>query len=338
MFGTYRAFLALMVVALHLGGVPAIGAYAVFGFYILSGYLMTLIMHKNYGYTTSGLYKYAKNRVLRIYPIYWVSIAFSAILILLVGEEFSSNFNESLYIPHNFTDTIKNIFLIFPYRESPRLTPPAWALTVEIFYYILIGLGLSKNKLVVVLWVLISVIYHIVVMAMNLGWEYRYFTIPAASLPFATGALIYHYKKTLLELLHCLHIKINEKLPYIIILGILLNWLIGYIFVNSKGIFFYSNFILCGFMVVALSGRKSLPCISSKFDKWMGDFSYPIYLIHYQVGLIVVSLLSMVGLNYSAPNLTVMFFSIPFILVLSWIIIIAVEKPIELLRDKVKRS
>lgn len=49
MFGTYRAFLALMVVALHLGGIPKIGAYAVFGFYCLSGYLMTLIMQTNYG-------------------------------------------------------------------------------------------------------------------------------------------------------------------------------------------------------------------------------------------------------------------------------------------------
>jgi len=57
MFGTYRIFLALMVVALHLGGIPKIGAYAVFGFYCLSGYLMTLIMQTNYGYTATGVTK-----------------------------------------------------------------------------------------------------------------------------------------------------------------------------------------------------------------------------------------------------------------------------------------
>ena len=51
MFGTYRTLLALMIVALHLGGVPVIGGYAVFGFYILSGYLMTLIMQTSYGYS-----------------------------------------------------------------------------------------------------------------------------------------------------------------------------------------------------------------------------------------------------------------------------------------------
>ncbi len=44
MFGTYRTYLALLVVVQHIGGIPVIGGYAVFGFYILSGYLMTLIM------------------------------------------------------------------------------------------------------------------------------------------------------------------------------------------------------------------------------------------------------------------------------------------------------
>lgn len=73
MFGTYRTLLAVMVIFLHLGGMPVIGGYAVFGFYILSGYLMTLIMHKNYGYTRDGVARYAINRFLRIYPIYWVS-------------------------------------------------------------------------------------------------------------------------------------------------------------------------------------------------------------------------------------------------------------------------
>lgn len=50
MFGTYRTLLAIMLIFLHLGGMPVIGSFAVFGFYILSGYLMTLIMQNNYGY------------------------------------------------------------------------------------------------------------------------------------------------------------------------------------------------------------------------------------------------------------------------------------------------
>lgn len=86
MFGTYQALLALMVVGQHIGGLPRIGSYAVFGFYALSGYLMTFIMQNNYGYSRFGIGKYALNRFLRIYPIYWVSIAVSALLVMLIAN------------------------------------------------------------------------------------------------------------------------------------------------------------------------------------------------------------------------------------------------------------
>lgn len=46
MFGSFRTLLALGVVISHLGSAPYMGTYAVFGFYALSGYLMTLIMHE----------------------------------------------------------------------------------------------------------------------------------------------------------------------------------------------------------------------------------------------------------------------------------------------------
>lgn len=41
MFGVYRTALALLVVAGHLGPLEHVGPYAVFAFYVLSGYLMT---------------------------------------------------------------------------------------------------------------------------------------------------------------------------------------------------------------------------------------------------------------------------------------------------------
>ena len=53
--GIYRFLLALNVVIFHLLDVPAIGPFAVFSFFVLSGFLMTLIMKETYGYSLSGL-------------------------------------------------------------------------------------------------------------------------------------------------------------------------------------------------------------------------------------------------------------------------------------------
>ena len=336
MFGTYRTFLALMVVALHLGGIPRIGMYAVFGFYCLSGYLMTFIMQENYGYTAKGVSKYAANRFLRIYPIYWVSIIFSVILIWFLGNDYTSSYHQSIYLPGDFSELIKNLMLFFPFKESPRLTPPAWALTVEIFFYILIGLGISKNKRITKTWFTLSVIYHIGALLLHLGWDQRYFTIFAASLPFATGALIFHYKDEFTQLIDRVAGRAYYYFPLILLFSILLNWWLGIALGQSTGFFFYSNYILCALMVGALLNRRELPFINKKYDKLLGDFSYPIYLIHYQVGIIVLILFSSMGIELKRPDLTLMAVSIPIIIAFSLIITVTLERPIEIIRSKIK--
>jgi peptidoglycan/LPS O-acetylase OafA/YrhL len=336
MFGAYRTFLALMVVALHLGGVPKVGAYAVFGFYCLSGYLMTLIMHTTYGYSVNGIGKYALNRFLRIYPIYWVSILLSVVLIFYLGNEYTSAYHRAIYFPGDLTELLKNLLLFFPFREGPRLTPSAWALTVEIFYYIIIGIGASKKKSITLIWFFLSVVYHLFAVIFQVGWEYRYFTIFAASLPFSTGAIIFHYREEITRLVGRATGKAHSNLPYIFLLLILFNWYLGDKLGHLEGLFFYSNFVLCSTMVAILHSRNSLPFMSRKIDKWLGDFSYPIYLIHYQVGIIVILLFSTFGVEIERPELTLLFVSVPLILILSWLITVTIERPLEIIRSKVK--
>lgn len=336
MFGTFRTFLALMVVALHLGGYPKIGAYAVFGFYCLSGYLMTFIMQNTYGYTLLGRAKYATNRFLRIYPIYWFSVLFSIILIWLFGENFVSNYHKAIFLPDGFIETAKNIFLFFPFRNFPRLTPPAWALTVELFFYLLIGIGLSKNRRITILWFILSISYHLVISIFQLGWVHKYFTIFAASLPFSTGAMIFHYQNELIKYSKKLSGDKEVFLPFCLAVFFLANWKIGIILDQSDGLFFYSNYLLCAIMIVTLLDKKRLPFINKKIDKIIGDFSYPIYLIHYQAGILVVMFFSIFGIELKRPDPTLMLASIPVIIFLSWIITITLEKPIELLRSKIK--
>jgi peptidoglycan/LPS O-acetylase OafA/YrhL len=337
MFGTFRTFLAVMVVATHLGGIPKIGAYAVFGFYTLSGYLMTLIMQKNYGYTVSGVSRYAANRFLRIFPIYWLSAILSAFLVWTLGRDFTSSYHPAIFLPTNFLELSKNIILFLPPGSTPRLIPPAWALTVELFFYVLIGFGLSKNRRTTLIFLLIGLIYHALALAFNFGWPNRYFTVFAASLPFATGALIFHYKKSILKYINRINRLCNHMFPYLLFILILINGGFGHSTSQSEEFFFYSNYILIAIMVAVLSETKEIPFLSKNIDKKIGDLSYPIYLIHHPVGIIVVALSGAISVKLIRPDPILFFVSVLIIFVLSWCIAAVVERPIESIRAKIKK-
>lgn len=335
MFGTYRTLLSLMVVALHLGGIKLLGIYAVFGFYILSGYLMTFIMHQNYGYSLSGIIKFTFNRFLRIYPLYWFSCVMSLLLILWLGENYTSNYHEAIHFPHQLASVFKNVFILFSVQKTPRLTPPAWALTVELFYYIAIALGLSKNKTITRNWFMLGVLYHVLINIRGLGLNYQYFMIPAASLPFATGALIYHYKNKVF-----LFLKYFKKFlsPITLFLLFFINWFLAIKFAFLRDICFYVNCLIHTLIICSLLNKNSLLFISRKTDKWIGAFSYPIYLTHYQVGLFILAIANNLGFIYQRPSISLMLVSIAPILFTSWILKKYIENPIENIRRKVKAN
>jgi len=335
MFGFYRTFLALMVVALHIGGIPWVGGYAVYAFYTLSGYLMTLIMQRTYGYDAQGVGKYVLNRFLRIYPLYWVAGLFTLALIYWLGEAYTSDFIKYMLYPMTLSDIIKNIFLLFPTVDTTRLVPPAWALTVELCFYVLIALGLSKHAKIAMIWLVLSMVYHGI--AWFAGWD-RYYSVFAASLPFAFGSVLYFYRDKVLQKCFGSTQGLSPYLPLLLLVLMAINWYIGFLLTRSHELFFYTNIVLCALMLVVLSNYKSLPWLSKKVDAYWGDFSYPIYLVHYQVALLVMYMAQQSGLDISQPSITLMWLTIPAVFVAAWLLMLLVERPIERLRTRVKEK
>ena len=331
MFGTYRFLLALMVIFTHLGGLGGLGSYAVFAFYMLSGYLMTLILHSSYGYSLTGLKKYSLNRFLRIFPLYWVSIIFSILIILLIGETKAFNYHKAMQIPESFLGVLKNISLALVWNDRPKLTPPSWALSVELFYYLCIGLGLSKNKLISICWLVISIYYHIYINLKGWGLEYSYFHVLAGSLPFSIGATLYFYKDYIAEKAPVLS---HRMLPPTLVLLIIINWSIFGINRDMAG--FYINLIFCALILVGLSKNRTSFWISNRWDQSLGALSYPMYLIHYQVGLLIIYLLQFANLEIGRPNLFLTILSIPIVIILSLLINHFIEKPIQKIREHIK--
>ncbi len=192
-FGALRFYLAVVVVYVHFADFFGIGWDGIFAFFVMSGYLMTLILHKNYGYSLKGIATYGINRILRIYPMYWMTCLFAIAVLLFLNDNFPAINNATFGMPATGMDWLRNVALVIREGDNPVLVQPAWTLTVEVIYYACIGFGLSRTKTTTAVWLAGSLVYTGYLIATDAEFYYRYFHIAAASLPFSVGAAIYHW-------------------------------------------------------------------------------------------------------------------------------------------------
>ena len=111
MLGLFRYLLAMMVVLSHLWPWTAWwqGTYAVFGFYVISGYLMTLIVNVTYAKSGTGFLGFWLNRVLRIYPPYYFALLVSFLVIFLLPVDFVARWNPKLRMPEGWYEWFSNL-------------------------------------------------------------------------------------------------------------------------------------------------------------------------------------------------------------------------------------
>jgi peptidoglycan/LPS O-acetylase OafA/YrhL len=183
MFGIYRTTLAMMVVFQHFYGWAPLGGYAVFSFFCLSGFLMTLLVCEEYRGRPGD---FLLNRFLRIYPAYWAIAALTVAIIIARGLPPVLN-NWRWGLPTEAWEIAANTLFIIR-GDTIRLIPTAWAVTNELFFYVLIACGISLTPTRSATWLAASIILA----TSQIREDGFYFTLSAASLPFAIGACLYH--------------------------------------------------------------------------------------------------------------------------------------------------
>jgi peptidoglycan/LPS O-acetylase OafA/YrhL len=166
-------------------------------------------------------------------------------------------------------------------------------LTVEISCYFLIGLGASRTRLTSFLWLILSLVYVVVIRRLHPeGGDWIYASIPAGFLPFSIGALAWHYRDEIRSTLDLL--KIGD--PRLLVVG---RWLLYLTIMAAqaqtgwKWLTMFGNWLNIGasaFIVCALYAARPKDKLR-RVDKAIGDFSYPIYLLHIQMGLVASILL-----------------------------------------------
>ena len=208
------------------------------------------------------------------------------------------------------------------------LPPPTWAITNELVFYLLISLGISKNIVGTIFWVIVSILYYIITYSLYDIETFRYSAIPAASLPFSIGALLFHLNK-------------KGWLPNggLVTFSILLIafYLNAYFRINTNiftaDLHLYLNILLAVSIIHVLFHQKDDRF--RKWDKFIGYYSYPIYLFHFQFAIIYYYLFRLEFSTFKIPLIQAPIFLILLVLVLTPLVIL-VDKRIDDLKSRIK--
>jgi peptidoglycan/LPS O-acetylase OafA/YrhL len=315
-FGSWRFFLAVLVAISHLwdGMIHGPAAYAVWGFFALSGFLMTNVLQRKYGSSAEGLVDFGVNRFLRIFPAYWVACALGALAIWILprhGINLTA-LNPQFAWPQGWSTWLSNAALI-PLPVSGLFVPVSGALAVEVGAYLLMPL-MAFSRPAAWLGLILSLVLNCSHGFAPATFAVRYSSFLTAFWVFAFGALLVHYRPVLRRL----------EAPLLSVLAWLANglvWLWYDPWPWSYGLYF--SVLLSGWVALSLASRKT-----GEIDGWFGDFSYPVYLFHTVAGVFVWL--------FMPQQRTLPFFLVSFAvtMLVSWLVVVGIDRRIDGLKRR----
>lgn len=339
--GYLRLMLALYVVLSHAGGIniPFIGKTdlslynfggrnAVGLFFMISGFYMSLILSDKY---KNSLKTFYLNRALRIFPTYWLVLLLG---VFFIGTEYTNIINslKTSTLGTNIYYLVSNVFVFGsdaaylvsadsvglhwdPFGISPShngfsflVIPTVFTIAIELMFYVVAPFLVRNVKLTIGV-LFASIVYHMVIIATgNVNIAFQYHIFPASFLYFTLGILahkMYLNKEFKLQksfyvifaLLASSILVIQPLLPNLFIF--LFPFVLPYLFELTK---------------------------NNKVDRFIGDLSYPLYIVHYSV------LKYCWAHQVPGPLLGLRVTLIS--LVISIVILVAFEKPIERFRAR----
>jgi peptidoglycan/LPS O-acetylase OafA/YrhL len=288
--GATRFFLAAIVFLYHLENwcepnlVTSL-AYqfnsfaAVIGFLVISGYS---IAH-SYNVNPQGFYS---RRIERVYPVYFASLVLAIIPFLIVGPVLLPAHGASVEISESLVSVIGNFFMLQSTLVTPIATlSPSWTLAHECVFYALTPLfARLKLKHAVALSVLMMGVYVLFFSPYTTNTpKWGIVGLVSVLAPLSTlgfwllGWVLYH-AKSLKD--HPLYTKIE--------IGLILGVPIVIAGMNGKGALVpvTTGIVLCVIFHpewFALNKKQEQICT------YLGDLSYPLYLVHVPVSWLISS-------------------------------------------------
>jgi peptidoglycan/LPS O-acetylase OafA/YrhL len=323
MLGLTRFILCALVIVNHVWQPAAnmFGFHAVAAFYMTSGYLMTRIIQEVYGTNAEGIGRFLVNRALRILPAYYVFLALTLLLILLMPAGFG--FGRLVAWPHTDHDWFANLTLIDLVWAETIVIPPAWSLGIELLFYVLMPLMLARTAAAVHVWFAVSLAITAALLINGLDFGYRYYPAYAASLFFSLGALCYVQRHRFAAI----RLGVVGFAIMLVVFSVtpLVSEALG---VSHLTWGFYAAAIL--FTVVLISADRS-DGLPAGLDKWLGDLCYPMYLAHFLVAAFIAAV-SNGSLAFGSTEFLIVTFAVTLFVAGTFVVVL--DQPLQRLRAR----
>jgi peptidoglycan/LPS O-acetylase OafA/YrhL len=314
--GAIRLFLALSVVLWHvpnhvLGGVDA--GVAVLFFFIISGFYMAMVIEERYGAAgeTGWRWRFYASRLLRLFPAYfataglillemalaprrhmalsemgqplWSSVLIVAMNLTILGQDIFQAFVNSLtnHEPNGFTAAAAAAMPDGFFYGGFMLIGQAWSLASELLFYALAPFVVRSPLRIAVLFVASLAIRWTLIFGLGFSseiWSYNFF--PGTLCLFLLGSIAYR-----------LYARVRTKAAAPVV-GLAIAaaiaafslwsiWRYGGVLLIDRATGYDTPRLWLAFVAFA----ASLPflfaaCKANPLDRWIGELSYPLYLVH----------------------------------------------------------
>jgi peptidoglycan/LPS O-acetylase OafA/YrhL len=349
--GTLRFLLALCVVATHspgsriLGHELLSGITAVQAFYVISGFLITMVLNERQQYRNAT--SFYVSRYLRLWPAYIVVVAATlAILharqlhelalmrpstIMFIGFSNLSLFFQDWFFLLRFdagylVPTAHWTADPAPHPPEFLIVPQSWTIGVELTFYLIAPFTCRSVRGTAALF-LFGLATRLCLGAFVMPgldpWFYRF--APAEMMLFASGGLGYFAGRAIRKRVPPESFTMSGGIAFAILAVVIvanptaLGWWLR-IFPGYMESLYLGNAAIL--LAVALASPHLFYAFRNvRFDSFLGELSYPMYLSHLLVGGILLRLhlpawliygnLCYVGATLVASTLLVMFIVIP---------------------------
>ena len=247
-----------------------VGYMGVHLFFVISGFVIYMTVLRS-----ASLWDFARKRILRLYPAYWICLMITFIVL--------ARFATSIGKPApTITEGLVGLSMLSQLFGIPWIDGAYWSLFVELSFYVLIAVALLTplkkfSAWMAVVWLLAIAAHHIIgrmhVVSSFLCLQFGGF--------FLAGILFYKLK---------VEDRKDWKIHLILIATLAINL---HAFTKTASEF---SFVCAAYAAFWIYAFRDLPLLRNRSVQFLGWISYPLYLIHQEVGRIIISYLRSSGI------------------------------------------